>query len=72
MESTDKAGNFIGWLWIDNTNLSVALVQEGLAEVHSSAESSEYYRQLTIAEEVAKNAKLKVLYFNNSSLLTYF
>lgn len=60
VESTDKAGNFIGWLWIDNVNLSVALVEHGLAEVHSSAENSEYYRQLTVAEEVAKNAKLKV------------
>lgn len=22
-ESVDKAGNFIGWLWVNNTNLSV-------------------------------------------------
>jgi len=60
VESTDKAGNFIGWLWVENTNLSVALVQEGLAEVHSSAESSNYYRQLMIAEEAAKNSKLRM------------
>ncbi|XP_054275181.1 staphylococcal nuclease domain-containing protein 1-like [Macrosteles quadrilineatus] len=60
VESTDKAGNFIGWLWVENTNLSVALVQEGLAEVHSSAESSEFYRQLVNAEEAAKAAKLKM------------
>lgn len=24
IESADKAGNFIGWLWFDNTNLSVS------------------------------------------------
>ncbi|XP_046665431.1 staphylococcal nuclease domain-containing protein 1 [Homalodisca vitripennis] len=60
VESTDKAGNFIGWLWVENTNLSVALVQEGLAEVHSSAESSEYYRQLVMAEEAAKSSKLRM------------
>ena len=23
----DKAGNFIGWLFVDNTNLSLALVE---------------------------------------------
>jgi len=60
VESTDKAGNFIGWLWVENLNLSVALVQEGLAEVHSSAESSEFYRQLVNAEEAAKSNKLKM------------
>lgn len=60
VESTDKAGNFIGWLWVENLNLSVALVQEGLAAVHSSAESSEFYRQLSLAEEAAKSTKLKV------------
>lgn len=24
VESVDKAGNFIGWLWINNVNLSVS------------------------------------------------
>lgn len=24
VESADKAGGFIGWLWVDNTNLSVS------------------------------------------------
>ena len=27
VDSMDKAGNFIGWLFIENRNLSVALVQ---------------------------------------------
>ena len=27
VEAIDKAGNFIGWLFVDNTNLSVALVE---------------------------------------------
>ena len=27
VETTDKAGNFIGWLFVDNVNLSVALVE---------------------------------------------
>lgn len=27
VEAIDKAGNFIGWVFVDNTNLSVALVE---------------------------------------------
>lgn len=58
VESLDKVGNFIGWLWIDNVNLSVALVEMGYASVHPTAERSEYYRQLTLAEETAKAQRL--------------
>lgn len=56
----DKAGNFIGWLWIENINLSEALVKEGFAEVHSTAARSQYYRQLQAAEEAAQKKKLRV------------
>jgi len=60
VDSTDKVGSFIGWLWIDNTNLSVALVEEGLAKVHFTAEKTPYYRALKIAEDAAKARKDKV------------
>ncbi|XP_037935636.1 staphylococcal nuclease domain-containing protein 1 [Teleopsis dalmanni] len=62
IDTTDKAGSsVIGWLWTDtNVNLSVALVEEGLAEVHFSAEKSEYYRQLKNAEDRAKSAKKNI------------
>lgn len=62
IDTTDKAGtSVIGWLWTDqNVNLSVALVEEGLATVHFSAEKTEYYRQLKSAEDAAKAAKKKV------------
>lgn len=62
IDTTDKNGtSVIGWLWTDNnTNLSVALVEEGLAEVHFSAEKSEYYRQLKSAEDRAKAAKKNI------------
>lgn len=63
----DKAGNFIGWLWIDNTNLSEVLVKEGFAEVHPTAVRSSYYRQLQNAEEEAKKKKLRV-----SSIIALF
>lgn len=62
IDTTDKAGSaVIGWLWTDNNvNLSVALVEEGLAEVHFSAEKSEYYRQLKNAEDRAKASKKNI------------
>jgi hypothetical protein len=60
VESMDKAGNFIGWLWIDGHNLSVALVEAGLATVHFSAERSEHYKALKAAEDHAKAARLRV------------
>ena len=60
VESMDKAGNFIGWLWIDGHNLSVALVEAGLATVHFTAERSEHYKALKAAEDNAKAARLRV------------
>jgi staphylococcal nuclease domain-containing protein 1 len=60
VESMDKAGNFIGWLWIEGQNLSVALVDAGLATVHFSAERSEHYKALKAAEDNAKGARLRV------------
>ena len=60
VESMDKAGNFIGWLWIEGHNLSVALVEAGLATVHFTAERSEHYKALKAAEDTAKAARLRV------------
>ena len=60
VESMDKGGNFIGWMYIDGVNLSVALVQEGLSKIHFTAERSSYYKALVEAEEAAKAKKLNV------------
>ncbi|GFQ84815.1 staphylococcal nuclease domain-containing protein 1 [Trichonephila clavata] len=60
VEAMVKAGNFIGWLWIDNTNLSEALVREGFAEVHSTASRSAYFKALQAAQEDAQKKKLKM------------
>lgn len=61
IESTDKAGAaVIGWLFIGNINLSVALVEEGLATVHFSAEKSEHYRALKAAEDKAKSKRKRI------------
>lgn len=62
IDTTDKqATSVIGWLWTDqNVNLSVALVEEGLASVHFSAEKTEFYRALKTAEDSAKAAKKRI------------
>ncbi|CAH1250586.1 staphylococcal nuclease domain-containing protein 1-like [Branchiostoma lanceolatum] len=60
VENIDKAGNFIGWLFVDGVNLSVALVKEGLSKVHFTAERSQYYHTLVSAEEEAKKEKIKI------------
>ena len=60
VEAIDKGGNFIGWLYVDGTNLSLALVEEGLAKVHFTAERSPHYTRMVAAEENAKTKKLKV------------
>ncbi|XP_050292881.1 staphylococcal nuclease domain-containing protein 1 isoform X2 [Anthonomus grandis grandis] len=59
VDTHDKAGNFIGWLWIDNLNMSVELVRAGFASVHFTGEKSSYASQLKQAEDSAKNQKLR-------------
>ncbi|KAH9499055.1 nuclease domain-containing protein [Bulinus truncatus] len=60
VEGIDKGGNFIGWLFVDGVNLSVALVEAGLAKVHFTAEKSSFYKTLLEKEARAKEQKLKV------------
>lgn len=56
----DKGGNFIGWVFAEGLNLSVALVEEGLAKVHFTAERSSYYKTLLQAETKAKEKRRNV------------
>lgn len=58
MES--KGSGFIGWLFVDGVNLSVALVEEGLATVSTFMEQGEHFKILKAAEERAKAKKLNV------------
>jgi len=60
VESMDKAGNFIGYMWVDNTNLSVHLVQEGFASMHFTADKAAYGNMIKNAEDSAKGAKKRV------------
>ncbi|XP_046390934.1 staphylococcal nuclease domain-containing protein 1 [Ischnura elegans] len=59
VETMDKAGNYIGWLWIEGQNLSVSLVEAGFASVYVASDHSDYYRALTEAEESARKARLR-------------
>lgn len=59
VETMDKRGGMIGWMFVNNMNLSVELVEQGFARVHETAERSGYARQLKQAEERAKGLKLR-------------
>lgn len=59
VETMDKRGGMIGWMFVNNMNLSVELVEQGFARVHETAERSQYARQLKQAEERAKGLKLR-------------
>ena len=62
IEATDKTGGFIGTIWLpSNENLSVSLLEEGLAFIHPfSADASPYTTQLYAAEMRAKTDKKNV------------
>lgn len=61
IENTEtKLSGFIGWLTVNDVNMSVALVEEGLAEIMNFPDSGELTRTLKAAEECAKAKKLNV------------
>ncbi|WWC61150.1 uncharacterized protein I303_103729 [Kwoniella dejecticola CBS 10117] len=61
-DTTDKSGGFIGALYAaGGSNVAVELVREGLATVHQfSADSLPFGRDLSAAEEEAKNAQRNI------------
>lgn len=60
VDSHDKVGNLIGWLWLDNSNWSVALIEEGYASVNFSGEKSQFAHLLKEAEDKAKKQRLRI------------
>lgn len=58
----DKSGSFIGYMFVQTEqglcNMSTALVENGLASVHFTAEKGAYYSQLCVAEEKAKKVSI--------------
>jgi staphylococcal nuclease domain-containing protein 1 len=59
VDGMDKGGNFIGWMTVDNTNLSVALVEESFASAYVMQDKGNYGRLIQIAEDNAKARKEK-------------
>lgn len=59
VESMDKRGGIIGWMFLNNVNISVELVEQGFAELHETAERSIYYRALKQAQDKAKELRLR-------------
>ena len=45
------AGNFIGYLFAEDKNMSVELVKEGLAKMHFTAERGKYFDHLSRLED---------------------
>lgn len=60
MESSDKGGNFIGWLYFEGKNLSTSLVSEGLSRVLPQAERSVHAKELFENAEKARAARKKL------------
>merc|ERR1711963_1284685 len=60
VDSMDKAGNFIGYLFCENQNLSVHLVAEGYASMHFTADRSNYCNQIQNAQDNAKSSKKRI------------
>ena len=60
VETLDRAGSFIGYLFIDGANLSEKLVDQGLSKLHFTADRSCYFKQLQSSEEAAKEKRLNV------------
>lgn len=61
VESMDKTGGFVGYLFLPSEkggylNLSEQLVENGFAKMHFTAERSNYYSQLNSAEQRAKES----------------
>jgi staphylococcal nuclease domain-containing protein 1 len=60
IETMDKVGGFVGYLFVDKINVSVELVRNGLSKVHFSGENGKYANELAKAQTAAQNAKLNI------------
>lgn len=61
VNSCDKNGIMISWMFVGNTNILVALVKAGLAKMHKSAKGPNYVKHFQEAEKVANKKKLYVI-----------
>jgi len=69
VEAMDKAGGFIGTMYVNRENFAKLLLEEGFASVHAfSAEKSNNGNELFAAEEKAKAAKKGMWYDYDPSI----
>lgn len=65
----DRGGNFIGSLTTaEGQSVALMLVQQGLAQVYSSAQNAPNYKQLLEAEEKCRNQHIGIWTNYNESL----
>mmetsp|Transcript_28141 Transcript_28141/g.84153 ORF Transcript_28141/g.84153 Transcript_28141/m.84153 type:complete len:903 (-) Transcript_28141:179-2887(-) len=60
VSDTDARGNFVGQVFVDGRNLSVELLQRGLAEMHPSAGRYGVEAEFKGSQDIAMNAKVGV------------
>jgi len=60
VDTTDKAGSYIGWLFVDDKNLSELLLEHGLSKIHFTAAKSEYAGKLQTAVEKAQTSRINI------------
>jgi len=60
VDTTDKAGSYIGWLFVDEKNLSELLLEHGLSKIHFTAQRSEFASKLQTAVEKAQQSKINI------------
>jgi len=58
VETMDKVGGFVGYVFVDKVNVSIKLVEAGLSKVHYSGEQGKYANELLAAQERAQTARL--------------
>lgn len=60
VESMDKVGGFVGYIFVEKVNISVKLVEAGLSKVHYTGENGKYAGELLAAQDRAQQAKLNI------------
>jgi len=69
IDRIDKSANFVGQVFVGDTNYSEVILREGLAFItHNIANRFKNYNELVSAQLVAKNAKKKIFSSDNEKI----
>lgn len=58
VETMDKVGGFVGYVFVEKVNISLKLVEAGLSKVHYSGEQGKYANELLAAQDRAQKEGL--------------